>query len=59
MKKPSRLVSGLLLAAVLALGIARVTLNDGIWDALCAAFTPGSPEWVLLGCTDHGDPHGS
>ena len=52
-----RLVGGLILAGVLALGVARVTLNDGIWDALCAVMTP--EERVLFGCTSQGDPHGS
>jgi hypothetical protein len=46
------------LAGLLALGVARVTLNDGIWDALCAVMTPD--ERVLFGCTPpQGDPHGS
>lgn len=47
------------LAALLAVGAGRVVLTDGIIDALCALYGPGSFEWVLLGCESHNDPHGS
>ena len=58
MKRPYRLLGGFLLAGLLAIGVARVTLNDGVWDALCALMTP--TEQALFGCTPpQGDPHGS
>lgn len=59
----SKLGVGALLAVLMAgSAITVVALSDGVWDAICAAYPVGSPEWYLFECyllQPGGNPNGS